>query len=65
MADVALNWNLLFIRGEDEDHVSACQHWSAFFWLFADIVVNCLIGLTPFVDNFTHLGGLLYGICCG
>jgi membrane associated rhomboid family serine protease len=65
IADIALNWNLLFIRGEDEDEVSSCQHWSAFFWLFADIVANAVIGLTPFVDNFTHLGGLLYGVCCG
>jgi hypothetical protein len=22
-------------------------------------------GTTTFVDNFTHLGGLMYGICCG
>ncbi|CAB9516058.1 Inactive rhomboid protein 1 [Seminavis robusta] len=65
VADVALNWNLLFIKGEDEDDVTKCQHWSAFFWLFADIVANAILGLTPFVDNFTHLGGLLYGLCCG
>ena len=65
IADIALNWNLLFIRGENEDDASLSHHWSAFCWLFADIVANCLIGLTPFVDNFTHLGGLLYGVCCG
>jgi hypothetical protein len=28
-------------------------------------VLNCLIGLTPFVDNFTHLGGMVYGFLCG
>jgi len=65
IADVALNWNLLFIKGENEEEPSVFQHWSAFFWLFIDIVLNCVIGLTPFVDNFTHLGGLLYGVCCG
>ena len=30
-----------------------------------DIVINCLVGLTPFVDNFTHLGGMVYGFLCG
>ena len=35
------------------------------FWLIFDILVNCIIGLTPFVDNFTHLGGLVYGLLCG
>jgi len=65
IADIALNWNLLFIRGENEGDASLRQHWFAFAWLFVDIAANCLIGLTPYVDNFTHLGGLLYGICCG
>ena len=54
IADIVLNWSLLFIRGEHEDDVSLSQHWSAFCWLFVDIVANCLIGLTPFVDNFTR-----------
>jgi hypothetical protein len=35
------------------------------FWLTFDILINCLIGLTPVVDNFTHLGGFLYGLLCG
>ncbi len=26
---------------------------------------NVVIGLTPFVDNFTHLGGMVYGFLCG
>ena len=34
-------------------------------WLLFDIVINCLVGLTPFVDNFTHLGGMVYGFLCG
>jgi hypothetical protein len=37
----------------------------AIFWLALDIIANIVFGLTPFVDNFTHLGGLLYGLCCG
>jgi membrane associated rhomboid family serine protease len=65
LADVALNWNLLFIKGEHDEDNTRWRHSVAFFWLFFDIFINCLIGLTPFVDNFTHLGGLLYGVCCG
>jgi hypothetical protein len=64
LSDSRLNWNLLFIRREDEDN-SRWRHSVAFFWLFFDILINCLVGLTPFVDNWTHLGGFLYGICCG
>lgn len=65
IADIALNWNLLFIKGENDEDNSRWRHSVAFFWLFFDILLNCVIGFTPFVDNFTHLGGLLYGICCG
>jgi len=28
-----------------------------------DILVNIIIGLTPFVDNFAHMGGFFYGFC--
>lgn len=65
IADIILNWKLLFIKGEHDDGDQRWRHYYAFFWLFFDIIINCLIGLTPFVDNFTHLGGLLYGLCCG
>ena len=64
IADIVLNWKLLFIKGENDSD----SQWGpsvAFFWLIFDILINCVIGFTPFVDNFTHLGGLLYGICCG
>jgi hypothetical protein len=33
--------------------------------LVFDIVRNILIGLTPFVNNFTNLGGMIYGLLCG
>lgn len=37
--------------------------------LIFDVALNCTIGLTPYVDNFTHLGGLalgfLYGLTTG
>ena len=64
VADIIINWNLLFLKTTtDED--TRWRHFMVLFWLGTDILVNCLIGLTPFVDNFTHLGGFLYGLCCG
>jgi hypothetical protein len=34
-------------------------------WLLFDIVITSLICLTPFVDNFTDLRGMIYGFFCG
>ena len=63
-ADIAINWNLLFLKTTvDED--TRYRHFMVVFWLLMDILVNILIGLTPLVDNFTHLGGFLYGLFCG
>lgn len=64
MADICLNWNLLFLKTTtDEDTRS--RHFYVLLWLGMDIVINCVLGFTPFVDNFTHLGGFLYGFCIG
>ncbi|KAL3807618.1 hypothetical protein ACHAXA_008628 [Cyclostephanos tholiformis] len=66
IADICMNWSLLFSK-----HVNASdegvrfRHMKVLLWLLFDIVINCLIGLTPFVDNFTHLGGMVYGFLCG
>jgi len=64
IGDIAVNWRLVFIRTHDNEN-NYCRHIMVIVWLFLDIVVNCLIGLTPFVDNFNHLGGLIYGFLCG
>mmetsp|Transcript_1930 Transcript_1930/g.4613 ORF Transcript_1930/g.4613 Transcript_1930/m.4613 type:complete len:505 (-) Transcript_1930:909-2423(-) len=64
-SDIFVNWNLLFMKEDDEDNDSRMRHAMVLLWLVVDIVINCLIGLTPFVDNFTHLGGLVYGFLCG
>merc|ERR1711862_935948 len=48
-----------------EDASTFGRHVRIFAWLLVDIIVNCIIGLTPFVDNFTHLGGMVYGFLCG
>lgn len=63
-ADISLNWNLLFLKSTTSDKDRSRHLW-VIFWLLFDVVINCLLGFTPFVDNFTHLGGFLYGLACG
>jgi len=64
LADICLNWNLLFLK-TTTDKNTRLRHFYVLLWLGVDIFVNCLLGFTPFVDNFTHLGGFMYGFCCG
>lgn len=64
LADISINWDLLFLKSTTDDQ-SRWRHFMVLFWLAFDMIINCVIGLTPFVDNFTHLGGFLYGLCCG
>uniref|UniRef100_A0A7S1YHZ9 rhomboid protease n=1 Tax=Grammatophora oceanica TaxID=210454 RepID=A0A7S1YHZ9_9STRA len=64
ISDIIVNWSLLFIdTGSNNDN--GVKNVMVLFWLVVDIVLNCLIGMTPFVDNFTHLGGMVYGFLCG
>jgi len=63
LADIIMNWNILF-----SDFVkkgSKNRHKFILFFLLLDVVVNCVIGLVPFIDNFTHLGGMIFGFLCG
>ena len=63
-ADIALNWSLLFLKTTTADE-DRSRHFKVLFWLFADIFLNTILGFTPFVDNFAHLGGMMYGLLCG
>lgn len=66
VADIAINWRLLFSKEVNKnDSGTRLRHFKVLMWLVFDILINCLIGLTPFVDNFTHLGGMVYGFLCG
>lgn len=64
LSDIIVNWKLLF-----SDHVTENgrkhNHIMVIVFLLLDIVLNSIIGLTPYVDNFTHLGGMLFGFLCG
>ncbi|KAL3799010.1 hypothetical protein HJC23_005149 [Cyclotella cryptica] len=66
IADICINWSLLFSKHvNSSDEGTRFRHLKVLMWLLFDIVINCLVGLTPFVDNFTHLGGMVYGFLCG
>ncbi|VEU41951.1 unnamed protein product [Pseudo-nitzschia multistriata] len=51
---------------EDNPFDTQCRHrrrvrlW-CYFSIVCDLLLNSLVGLLPFVDNFAHLGGLIFG----
>ncbi len=53
LADIILNWKLLFCDFVTENGTKH-RHLMVVFFLLFDIILNCIIGLTPFVDNFTR-----------
>lgn len=64
LSDICMNWKLLFndfVTENGKKH----RHALVVVFLFLDIALNCVIGLTPYVDNFTHLGGMAFGLLCG
>ena len=63
ISDIVVNWKLIFLKHDGKE--TTFRHAMVLLWLVLDIIINCIIGLTPFVDNFTHLGGLIYGFLCG
>lgn len=66
LADIVTNWNLLFnkVLNDSEDN-TVCRNVIVLLWLVLDVLVNAAVGLTPFVDNFAHMGGMVYGFLCG
>lgn len=64
LSDIIMNWKHLFSDFVTE-HGRRNNHLLVVVFLILDILLNCLIGLTPYVDNFTHLGGMVYGLLCG
>lgn len=64
LSDILMNWKLIFSDFVNE-RGSKKRHAMILLFLFLDIVVNCLLGITPFIDNFTHMGGMIFGFLCG
>lgn len=53
LADITMNWKLLFsdfVNEKDKKH----KHAMVVVALLLDILLNSIIGLTPYVDNFTR-----------
>jgi hypothetical protein len=48
-----MNWNLLFCDFVTENGKKH-RHILVVVVLLVDIALNCIIGLTPYVDNFTR-----------
>ena len=53
LSDIIMNWKHLFSDFVTEDGKRS-RHVLVVVFLFFDIALNCLIGLTPYVDNFTR-----------
>eukprot|EP00980_Cylindrotheca_fusiformis_P013505 scaffold3450_cov114-Cylindrotheca_fusiformis.AAC.10 len=64
LSDIIMNWKLLFSDFVSENGKKH-RHAMVVVFLLLDIALNCIIGLTPYVDNFTHLGGMGLGLLCG
>jgi hypothetical protein len=53
LADIIIHWSLIFsetVNGSGK----CCKSFGVGIALIIDILLNSLIGLTPFVDNFTR-----------
>lgn len=64
LSDIVMNWKLIFCDFVTENGKKH-RHAVVLVILVFDIALNCVIGLTPYVDNFTHLGGMVFGFLCG
>jgi membrane associated rhomboid family serine protease len=53
LADIMMNWSLLF-SGFVTENGKKHRHATVVIVLVLDIVLNCIIGLTPYVDNFSR-----------
>jgi membrane associated rhomboid family serine protease len=53
LSDIIMNWKHLFSDFVTENG-RRNNHLLVVVFLIMDILLNCLIGLTPYVDNFTR-----------
>jgi len=66
VADISMNWHRLFSKDVNKEDLSTTnRNYKILFLLMADIILNCIIGLFPLVDNFNHLGGMIFGFLVG
>jgi len=65
LADIVLNWRLLFVVFRQRSDHSWTVAFCSIIWILFDLAFNSILGWTPFIDNFAHLGGMLYGFLMG
>jgi membrane associated rhomboid family serine protease len=56
LADGLVNWDLFAIRDQHDEW--GIPYKAAISSLVIEIAMLVVIGLTPFIDQFAHLGGL-------
>ena len=45
-------------------YICSCAHLSPLYYLYNPKYAR-LSGITPLIDNFNHIGGLIFGFLCG
>ena len=65
LASIGSNWDLITLKNHCDKNDKGFRYGVVLLVLFIEISLNMIVGLTPYVDNFAHLGGLLYGILLG
>lgn len=54
LADIIMNWRLLFCDIVNQKNSSNHRHAIVVVFLLFDIVLNSIIGLTPYIDNYNR-----------
>ena len=66
ISDIIMNWKLLF---SDETNTlydsTVWMNFSIVLVFVLDIGLQVTLGFTPLIDNFAHLGGMIYGFFLG
>jgi len=66
MADIFVNWNLMFLVFRDRPDMSGCCiKLKCLFLMAFEMALNWIVGLTPYIDNLAHMGGWIYGFLVG
>ena len=66
LASFVTNWDLITLRNCCEKFDTGFSYPALVLLVLAvEMSINIVIGMTPYVDNFAHLGGLVYGILFG
>lgn len=63
LADTWSNWDIITMKDDHGD--GGVPVVGVLFFICLDICLNLSIGLTPWIDNFAHVGGFVYGTCLG